>query len=74
MSLEIYKKKLLKKAKKKHGKIFPTMHRKTFKNCFQETFPCQLWLWYNDSKNYTHIAKIKIPKKLSIYNKNNPFK
>lgn len=53
------KKKLIQKAKKKYGKIFPCSYNRTFSECFtihEDT----LYFWFNIKGEYTHVVKKKI--------------
>ena len=53
------KKKLIKKARKKYGKIFPCSYNRTLSQCFT-MYEDILYLWFNIKGDYTHVVKASI--------------
>ena len=50
------KSQLIKQARKRHGKIYPTRRKRNLMECFT-VIDGKLILWYNTGDNSTHIEK-----------------
>lgn len=61
-----YSKKLIDKAKEKVGEITPSGTAKNFTDSITSQGK-ELWLWYNDKNQNTHIASVKVESRLKRF-------
>lgn len=56
---------LIRRARKKHGEIFPVNKRRSLRQCFTDgTTDHEILFWYNDRTDSTHIEKHIIGEKI----------